>query len=202
MAYTNVTISVLVSRFQPGVQSVPGNEGRNTNITHFLQKILSSSNDRPSDQSRITYRLVTDEDSSRSKHPLPEVTEKTASRAELAVFFLVISLAALAITLVLLLEDLYKGKWWAIFVITLFSGSTAVLLFVIQLQPRNSATFPFMVPGVPYIPALTIFVNAVLMVNLKRMTYMRLGVWMILGKRYFCSNFSFVVGGNRQIRLM
>lgn len=181
LAYTKVTISVLVSRFQPGVQSVPGNESRRANITNFLQKMLSNLNDKPNDKSRITYQLVEDEDS--SKQPVPKVTEKTASRAELGVFFLVISLAALAIASILLLEDLYKGNWWAIFLITLFSGATAVSLFVIHLQPRNSATFPFMVPGVPYIPALTIFINAVLMVNLKRKTYLRFGVWMILGKR-------------------
>lgn len=179
LAYTKVTISVLVSRFQPGVQSVPGNESRRANITNFLQKMLSNLNDKPNDKSRITYQLVEDEDS--SKQPVPKVTEKTASRAELGVFFLVISLAALAIASILLLEDLYKGNWWTIFLITLFSGATAVSLFVIHLQPRNSATFPFMVPGVPYIPALTIFINAVLMVNLKRKTYLRFGVWMILG---------------------
>ncbi|KAJ7379561.1 High affinity cationic amino acid transporter 1 [Desmophyllum pertusum] len=38
-----------------------------------------------------------------------------------------------------------------------------------------------MVPGVPYIPAITIFINAVLMANLNWMTYVRFGVWMILG---------------------
>jgi len=180
LAYTNVTISVLVSRFQPGVHSVPGNESSRANKTNFLQKMLSL-NDKPNDKSHITYQKVEDEDS--SKYPVPKVTEKTATRAELGVFFLVISLAALAITSNLLSKDLYKGNWWAIFLITLFSGATVVSLFVIQLQPRNSATFPFMVPGVPYIPALTIFINAVLMVNLNRKTYLRLGVWMIVGKR-------------------
>ena len=151
-------------------------------MTNFLQKMLSNLNDKPNDQPRITYQLVKDEDSSKQPVPKNIVTEKTASRAEVGVFFLVISLAALAITLILLLEDLYRGNWWAIFLITLFSGATAVSLFVIQLQPRNSARFPFMVPGVPYIPALTIFINAVLMVNLKGKTYLRLGVWMILGE--------------------
>ena len=169
-----------MSRFQPGVHSVPGHESKRVNMTNFLQKMLSNLNDKSNDQSPITYQLVEDEDS--SKHTVPKVTEKTASRAELGVFFLVISIAGLAISSTLLLGELYDGNWWAIFLITLFSGTTAVSLFVIQLQPRNSATFPFMVPGVPYIPALTIFINAVLMVNLKRKTYLRLGVWMILGK--------------------
>ena len=183
VAYTKVTISVLVSRFQHGVQSVLENEQKKTNWTHCLQNILSKWNGKPSNQSRIKYRPIIDEDDS-SNHPLPEVTERTASRAELAVFLLVVCLVALAVTLIYLFDDISKGKWWAIFLMILFSGTIVVSLFIIQLQPRNSATFPFMVPCVPYIPALTIFINAVLMANLQWKTYMRFGVWMTLGEGF------------------
>lgn len=182
VAYTKVTISVLVSRFQHGIQSVPECEEREANKTQsYLQKLLSNLNGKPRNQSRIKYRPITDEEDS-SNHSSPEVTERTASRAELAVFFLVVCLVALAVILTYLFEEFYKGKWWAIFLVTVFSGTIILSLFIIQLQPRNSATFPFMVPCVPYIPALTIFINAVLMANLHWKTYMRLAVWMMLGE--------------------
>ena len=185
VAYTKVTISVLVSRFQHGVQSVPGNENQgNTNMTQWLQNILSNVKRKPSDQSSIAYQPITGEEDSSSLPPTPrtEVTKATTFRAELAVFFLVICIAALAVTLSHLFQDVFnRGEWWAIYLITLFSGAIVVLLFVLQLQPRNSATFPFMVPGVPFVPAITIFINAVLMANLHWMTYVRFGVWMILG---------------------
>lgn len=181
MAYTKVTISVLVSRFQLGVESVPANEERKANVTHCLQKFLSKFNGKPGNTSHIKYRPITDEEDS-SNHLLPQVTERTASRAELAVSLLVICLVALAVTLVYLFNDIYQGKWWAIFLMTVLLGTVILSLFIIQLQPRNSATFPFMVPCIPYIPALTIFINAVLMANLRWKTYMRFGVWMILGE--------------------
>ncbi|XP_022802551.1 probable cationic amino acid transporter isoform X1 [Stylophora pistillata] len=185
VAYTKVTISVLVSRFQSGVQSVPENYEGNTGITQWLHNIFSKAKRTQKDQSSGTaYQQITDEEDSCSRPPTPraEVTEATTFRAEVAVFFLVISLAALAVILSYSFQHVFlKGEWWAIFLLTLFSGAVIVQLFVIQLQPRNSATFPFMVPGVPYISALTIFINAVLMANLQWGTYVRFGVWMMLG---------------------
>lgn len=184
VAYTKVSISVLVSRFQSGVQSVPENDEGNTNITQWLHKIFSKAKGKESDPSSIAYQRVPDEEdtSSLPEAPGAEVTEATTFRAELAVFFLVIFLAALALILSNFYQDVFiKGEWWAIFLVTLFSGAIVFQLFVIQLQPRNCATFPFMVPGVPYISALTIFINALLMANLQWMTYVRFGVWMILG---------------------
>lgn len=184
VAYTKVSISVLVSRFQSGVQSVPENDEGNTNITQWLHKMFSKAKGKESDPSSIAYQRVPDEEDTSSLPAAPgaEVTEATTFRAELAVFFLVIFLAALALILSNFYQDLFiKGEWWAIFLVTLFSGAIVFQLFVIQLQPRNCATFPFMVPGVPYISALTIFINALLMANLQWMTYVRFGVWMILG---------------------
>lgn len=184
VAYTKVSISVLVSRFQSGVQSVPENDEGNTNITQWLHKMFSKAKGKQSDPSSIAYQRVPDEEDTSSLPAAPgaEVTEATTFRAELAVFFLVIFLAALALILSKFYQDVFiKGEWWAIFLVTLFSGAIVFQLFVIQLQPRNCATFPFMVPGVPYISALTIFINALLMANLQWMTYVRFGVWMILG---------------------
>ena len=184
VAYTKVSISVLVSRFQSGVQSVPENDEGNTNITQWLHKMFSKAKGKESDPSSIAYQRVPDEEDTSSLPAAPgaEVTEATTFRAELAVFFLVIFLAALALILSNFYQDVFiKGEWWAIFLVTLFSGAIVFQLFVIQLQPRNCATFPFMVPGVPYISALTIFINALLMANLQWMTYVRFGVWMILG---------------------
>ena len=184
VAYTKVSISVLVSRFQSGVQSVPENDEGNTNITQWLHKMFSKAKGKESDPSSIAYQRVPDEEDTSSLPAAPgaEVTEATTFRAELAVFFLVIFLAALALILSNFYQDVFiKGEWWAIFLVTLFSGAIVFQLFVIQLQPRNCATFPFMVPGVPYISALTIFINALLIANLQWMTYVRFGVWMILG---------------------
>ncbi|KAJ7379566.1 Cationic amino acid transporter 4 [Desmophyllum pertusum] len=130
------------------------------------------------------YQPITDEEKPLNDNDddfKREANESTAFCVKLSVFFLVAGIAGLAVVLTYSFEYIAKGEWWAIFLICLFSGTIIVSLVAIQLQPRNSATFPFMVPGVPYIPAITIFINAVLMANLHWTTYVRFGVWMILG---------------------
>lgn len=190
VAYTKVTISVLVSRYQPGVQSVHVNPDRKTNITEWLQKLLTSA--KGNSQPRVAYRPIINEedskspsnssDSSDSQDPSHSLaTEGTASRAELAMCLLVVGMVALAVTSTYLINDIQRGEWFAIFLVCLFAGIIIVSLVAIQLQPKNPATFPFMVPCVPYIPALTIFINIVLLANLQKLTYIRFGVWMVLG---------------------
>ena len=193
VAYTKVAISVLVSRYQPGVESVPHPEGPNANITEWLRKLVSFSKEKKNTkQSRKAYeRITSDDDKSVSSHPHfsdssdstnSEVTEKTAYRAEVGVFCLVVSMAALAVMLRFIYDDIYKGKWWAVCLIYFASTIIIVSFLVVQLQPQNSATFPFMVCFVPFTPALTIFINILLLANLNEMTYVRFGVWMLLGE--------------------
>ena len=199
VAYTKVTISVLVSRYKPGVESVPGNDERKTKMTQWLHKLLASSKGKAREHhSQVTYQPITNEedtpDSSDTSNSdvKSDVTESTASRADLGVLFLVMGIAALAIMSRFSLHDIYNGKWWAIYLIFFFSGVIVVSLVAIQLQPQNSATFPFMVCFVPYTPALTITINIVLLANLQMMTYVRFGVWMVLGESLFHFLFYFL----------
>ena len=54
-------------------------------------------------------------------------------------------------------------------------------MYIIR-QPKNSAKFPFTVPGVPFVPAIAIFFNVLLIVNLNPWTYIRFSVWTALGE--------------------
>ncbi|KAJ7379567.1 hypothetical protein OS493_013959 [Desmophyllum pertusum] len=199
LAYTMVAISVLVSRYQPGVQSVYENSASETRArTGKWLLNLCSKSDEPEHDSTLqisqtaAYQPITDEEkplNGNDDNFKREANERTAFCVKLSVFLLVAGSVCLAVVLTYSFERISEGEWWAIFLICLFSGTIVVSLVAIQLQPRNSATFPFMVPGVPYIPAITIFINAVLLVNLNWMTYVRFGVWMILGEMfYLCSD--------------
>ena len=174
VAYTKVAISVLVSRYQPGVERVPHPEGPNENITEWLRKLVFLSEEKKNTtQSRKAYeRITSDEDKSLSSHP----------QFSVGVFCLVVSMAALAVMLRFIYDDIYKGKWWAVCLICVVSTLIIVSFVVVQLQPQNSATFPFMVCFVPFTPALTLFINIMLLANLNEMTYVRFGVWMLLGE--------------------
>lgn len=189
-----VAISALVSRYEPGVQSVyddTADVSRDRTTKWLLN--LCSKPDQPENyestldvSQRTAYQPIietTEEPSNRDrKDSKREANESTSFCVKLSVFCLVAGIAWLVIVLTTCFDRISEGVWWAIFLICLSSGTIIVSLLAIQLQPRNSATFPFMVPGIPYVSAITIFINAVLIANLHWMTYLRFGVWMTLGK--------------------
>ena len=189
-----VAISALVSRYEPGVQSVydyTADDSR-ARTAHWLLNLCSKS-DQPDNHdatlgvSQTTaYQPIVEETEEPSnddrKGSKREANESTSFCVKLSVLGLVAGIAFLVIVLTTSFEPISEGVWWAIFLICLSSGTIVVSLIAIHLQPRNSATFPFMVPGIPYISAITIFINAALIANLQWMTYLRFGVWMTLGK--------------------
>lgn len=189
-----VAISALVSRYEPGVQSVYDNtaDDSRARTANWLLNLCSKSDqpenhDATLDVSQTTaYRPIiekTEEPSNDDRKDCKrEANKNTSFCVKLSVFCLVAGIACLAMVLTRSVDRISEGVWWALFLICLSSGTIVVSLLAIQLQPRNSATFPFMVSGIPYLSAITIFINAVLIANLQWMTYLRFGVWMTLGK--------------------
>lgn len=49
------------------------------------------------------------------------------------------------------------------------------------MQPRSTKKLSFQVPWVPLIPILSMFVNFYLMFKLSTTTWIRFGVWMVMG---------------------
>ena len=189
-----VAISAVVSRYEPGVQSVYDNtaDDSRAKTTNWLLNLCSKS-DQPENHDATlgvslttAYQPIIDETEAPSndyrKDAKREANESTSFCVKLSVFGLVAGIACLVIVLTYSFDRISAGVWWAIFLICLSSGIIVISLIAIQLQPRNSATFPFMVPGMPYISAITIFINVALIANLQWMTYLRFGVWMTLGK--------------------
>ncbi|XP_076333201.1 cationic amino acid transporter 3-like [Tachypleus tridentatus] len=64
-------------------------------------------------------------------------------------------------------------------------SAVAILLFTLLvalwLQPSENSHLSFKVPFVPFIPFLSIFVNLYLMMKLSSTTWIRFGVWMVVG---------------------
>ncbi|CAH8513937.1 unnamed protein product [Schistosoma rodhaini] len=56
-----------------------------------------------------------------------------------------------------------------------------IICSALARQPENQTPVAFKVPGVPWIPAISIFINAYLMVKLSGATWIRFLVWMIIG---------------------
>ncbi|XP_015752511.1 PREDICTED: cationic amino acid transporter 2-like, partial [Acropora digitifera] len=57
-------------------------------------------------------------------------------------------------------------------------GCTLLLLWL----PQNKTPLPFMVPFVPVLPLVSVFINVFLMLKLSYLTWLRFAVWMVIGK--------------------
>ena len=51
----------------------------------------------------------------------------------------------------------------------------------ISLQPKSQQNLNFKVPFVPLLPTVSVFINSYLMLKLSTITWIRFGVWMIIG---------------------
>ncbi|EDW72847.1 uncharacterized protein Dwil_GK17226 [Drosophila willistoni] len=77
--------------------------------------------------------------------------------------------------------ELYTGTWWALLIygFIIFAASTCVAIMAVHNQ--NTRGLNFKVPLVPFVPALGIFCNIMLMVHLDALTWVRFFVWVSIG---------------------
>ena len=195
VAYTLVAISVLVTRYTPGVQSVKlEKDGSKEATNRWLKTIccrpgeMEGSNDVLPEVGYQQVQTNDKESSDRKSQPDAE----TSFRVRICVIVLTLAITALTICLTRAISHLGQGDAWAILLCCIFGLMIVACLMFIMRQPTNSATFPFMVPGIPIIPAITIFFNVLLIVMLNHWTYIRFGVWMTLGKSLQSLKYKFI----------
>ncbi|XP_041449396.1 cationic amino acid transporter 2 isoform X2 [Drosophila obscura] len=91
----------------------------------------------------------------------------------------------LALGLALLIMHAYSAirsqTAWALTLLVVLVGLICLTLLLICLQPREARSRLFRVPFVPVVPAISIFINIYLMLQLDSWTWIRFGVWMIVG---------------------
>ncbi|XP_074168198.1 LOW QUALITY PROTEIN: probable cationic amino acid transporter [Pundamilia nyererei] len=64
---------------------------------------------------------------------------------------------------------------------TMMAGSLAKLLIMIIQQPESTRSLPYMAPCVPFVPAAAILVNSYLMLKLSPLTWARFTIWCLIG---------------------
>ncbi|KFM68025.1 Cationic amino acid transporter 4, partial [Stegodyphus mimosarum] len=74
-----------------------------------------------------------------------------------------------------------EGYWWTTFILILLSLGVTLTFVLILIHQQSTCPLRYKVPLVPLIPALSIVVNAVLIVNLQAATWLRLLVWVAIG---------------------
>ena len=185
VAYTMVAIAVLLTRFLPNVPSVTYDEaGVPSQGQRWLERLCCAA---PSHTEKAAYHELNssenspDDGNTHESKPTVQPSADTSYRASVSVALLTASIASLCVVVTRAATEMKNGDAWTWSLACAFLLLIVTSLILLMKQPRNSASFPFMVPYVPFLPTLTIFVNFLLLVSLNHWTYVRFAVWMTLG---------------------
>ncbi|XP_077388601.1 cationic amino acid transporter 2 isoform X2 [Festucalex cinctus] len=113
--------------------------------------------------------------------PPPSPTEYSSSAVNIAICVLVLLVCVISYLTTYHIASIISIQVWI-----LASLSACLLLFgccvvIICRQPQTTKKVSFMVPLLPFLPILSIFVNIYLMVQLSGDTWIRFSAWMALG---------------------
>ncbi|KAK0154939.1 Cationic amino acid transporter 2 [Merluccius polli] len=150
-AYTLVAVCILILRYQADLTE---DSGSSKPESFSLMSVLS---------------------------PPSQATPRTATNVSM----FTVSIIFIAIIVSLLISQagasLQAQQWWSLLVFTVVLVLLVLLVAAIWRQPQSNATAAFMVPFLPVLPILSIFVNIYLMIQLGSDTWARYAVWMAVG---------------------
>ena len=208
LAYTLVSLCVLILRYQPNIPEDPfidkwylkepeiygqlsmydqSPDEHEYEIT--TNKKLHSSHLTKSSREHDFHSSQKDFAKSYKRTPSQNLQNKlkrgpTAESVRIvnwAVALLFVSFVGFCSATVYGLEAIQRHSHVILVFLAIFGVLSVFAIVVICLQPQNTNEISFKAPFVPALPILTIFFNVFLMLKLSRLTWIRFGVWMGLG---------------------
>ncbi|XP_038849356.1 cationic amino acid transporter 2-like [Salvelinus namaycush] len=93
----------------------------------------------------------------------------------------VVCVCGLCILLTQAINAIQRQEIWSLVCVSIVAFILLVLVIIIWRHPQNQAKAAFMVPFLPVLPVVSVFVNVYLMVQLGGDTWMRYAIWMAVG---------------------
>uniref|UniRef100_A0A671XBT1 Solute carrier family 7 member 14b n=1 Tax=Sparus aurata TaxID=8175 RepID=A0A671XBT1_SPAAU len=169
LAYTLVSVCVLLLRYQPDEQ---------TDTHQFSSEDGVDGLKHVDDGHYYTLRLRLGMPDASAK-PTP-ATGRTVTRCTLLLFLMSFLLWSTVIFGVE--QGAGAGAVFSGLMATMMAGSMVKLLILIIQQPESGRRLAYMAPCVPFIPAAAILVNSYLMLKLSPLTWARFTVWCFIDK--------------------
>nr|XP_020485393.1 cationic amino acid transporter 2 isoform X1 [Labrus bergylta]XP_020485394.1 cationic amino acid transporter 2 isoform X1 [Labrus bergylta] len=177
LAYSLVAVCVLILRYQP--------DGTMERRAGTGEKDFLSSEEGESDLTESESHLNMLKGGSSSLqtvlHPPASPSESSSSVVNTFVCVLVLLVCVMSYLTTYHIGSILAMEVWILALLTLclliFSGC----VYMICRQPQTSKKVSFMVPLLPFLPILSVFVNIYLMVQLSGDTWIRFSVWMAVG---------------------
>ncbi|XP_037934298.1 cationic amino acid transporter 2 isoform X2 [Teleopsis dalmanni] len=170
LAYSVVAISITILRYMDNSDE---SDRENGNQPSSESTLLTSTGNR------ITFKAVMIQSFNFKRVQIPnEISTRIVGT--LMTLFCLLSLG-IGLILMQAYDALESSELWAVMLLSILVILTTMVLIAICSQPREAYTRFFRVPFVPIVPAISIFINIYLMLQLDTMTWIRFGIWMIIG---------------------
>ncbi|XP_017372261.1 cationic amino acid transporter 3 [Cebus imitator] len=162
LAYSLVSICVLILRYQPEQEIKTGEE------MELQEEMITTESEK------LTLRGLF--------FPLNSIpTAVSGQVVYVCSSLLAVLLTALCLVLAQWGVPLLSGDLVWITVVVLLLLLIIGIIVVIWRQPQSSIPLHFKVPALPFLPLVSIFVNIYLMMQMTAGTWARFGVWMLIG---------------------
>ncbi|XP_048454289.1 cationic amino acid transporter 2-like [Rhincodon typus] len=178
LAYTLVAACVLLLRYQPdSLYTRQKCSSERQNLTAEEDGEL----DENESNSHMTMFKNQDFTCSSLLNPSAIPTEQTSSVVYGCVGFLAVIICALSVLITYANEAILCAVPWSIGILAVLLIILGVSVFIIYKQPQSQLKVTFMVPLLPFLPLISIFVNIYLMMQLNGGTWIRFSIWMAVG---------------------
>ncbi|KAJ8246572.1 hypothetical protein GJAV_G00252930 [Gymnothorax javanicus] len=108
-------------------------------------------------------------------------TAKTSRIVTTCTAIIIALVLVLAVILTVALKSLAQKELWSLLCLSLLLLAIIFGTILIWRQPQNPTRAPFMVPCLPVLPVVSVFINTYLIVQLGPETWARYAVWMAVG---------------------
>ncbi|XP_051913845.1 cationic amino acid transporter 2 isoform X2 [Hippocampus zosterae] len=181
LAYSLVAVCVLILRYQP--DSALERQRRGGCKRDSLQEGPTEEGESEMTESESHLNTLKAEGSLLQAllHPPVSPSEHSSSMVKASICVLVLLVCVISYLSTYYIDSITGLEVWilASLSVCLFVFGSCVV--VIYRQPQSTQRVSFMVPFLPFLPVLSIFVNIYLMVQLSGDTWIRFSVWMVLG---------------------
>ncbi|XP_041653199.1 cationic amino acid transporter 2 isoform X2 [Cheilinus undulatus] len=177
LAYSLVAVCVLILRYQP--------DGALERQAPTGEKDFLTSEEGESDLTESESHLNMLKGGSSTLqtvlHPPASPSEHSSSVVNMSICVLVLLVCVVSYLTTYHISSIVGMEVWILVLMSMCLLIFTGCIFMICRQPQTSKKVSFMVPLLPFLPILSIFVNIYLMVQLSGDTWIRFSVWMAVG---------------------